>query len=138
MPPARRPRAGPGPPALLALSVVLRAAGPQPPGAAPGSPRLEGPESPCSLRVPVRHGRAPTPGRPAYKQPCYSLTTQRTDIQVFSSGCQYFPLFKAERARPVCLATDEFGCLLTTTLGPRAGSVPGKGKGWRGTETAAI
>lgn len=61
------PPDAPGPgrarPRLPALSVVLRAAGPQPPGAAQGSPRLEGPESPCSLRATVRHGES-THSRP--------------------------------------------------------------------------
>lgn len=113
------------------------------------APRLEGPESPRSLRATVRHGESthsrPPRGLPrslAYRQPLYSLTdcfhAQRTNSQVFSSGCRCFPLFEAMRARPVCLATDELGCLFTTTSRAESRSGPGKGKAWRGTETVTI
>lgn len=121
--------------------------GPPPPGAVRGadppralSPRLEGPSHPCPARgelsVPATPRAAAVPGvRTALRQPHRLFRAQRTTSLGFPSGCRYFPLFKAKRARSVRLAIDVCSQPLP---GLRAGPGPDKGKDWRGTEAAAI
>lgn len=135
VPPARHPKAGQ----------------PAPPGAVRGAEGGRGRSSPARRRWPrgcrgwnrpapsVRHGQTshfrPPRGLPRslpYRQPCHSLTdcfhAQLPNSQVFSSGCRYFPLFEAQRARPVRLATDKLGCLFSTTSKAESRSWPRQGQ----------